>query len=98
MLRRIVNSQAGIFVPSANDARFPHAFTSVSWTRSSARSGLPQSDTAKARRLGMAPIRSDFSFVLAAIDCRSPSVVTGFRLEPSQKLDKAGGDRLVQYI
>ena len=47
MFRRMVKSQAGKFVPSTNESKLLQALTNVSWTRSSARSGLPQSDTAK---------------------------------------------------
>src|SRR5215212_8716585 len=51
-LRRIVNSQARKFVPGSNCAICVSARTMVSWTRSSARSGLAVKETAKARRRG----------------------------------------------
>src|SRR5215216_4089867 len=51
-LRRIVNSQARKFVPGSNCAIRVSARTMVSWTRSSARSGLAVKETAKARRRG----------------------------------------------
>ncbi len=45
--------QARMLVPAWNLFRAAHAFKSVSWTRSSARSRLPESDRPKARRCGM---------------------------------------------
>src|ERR1700720_1677092 len=66
MLRKIVNSQARRFVPSTKEPILLQAFTKVSWTRSSARSILPQRDTAKARRLGMTDRRSAVICELAA--------------------------------
>src|SRR5262249_54951401 len=53
-LRRIVNSHADMLVPGSNELRLAQARNSVSCTRSSARSTLPQSEIAKARRLGTA--------------------------------------------
>ena len=52
--RKIVNSQADILVPGSNDLRFAQARNNVSCTKSSARSTLPQSEMANARRLGTA--------------------------------------------
>src|SRR5580700_8567046 len=63
----MVNSQAERFVPSTKLARFAHAFIRVSCTRSSARSGFPQSESAKARKLGIALTRSSLSLSRAAI-------------------------------
>ena len=53
-LRRIVKSQAFRFVPGSKRWRLDRALSSVSWTRSSARSTCPDSEMAKARRLGTA--------------------------------------------
>src|SRR5680860_1032212 len=47
----MVNSHAFRFVPSLKESRWFHALNKVSWTRSSARSRSPHSDTANARRL-----------------------------------------------
>src|SRR3984893_19228304 len=51
-LRKIVNTQAGMLVPGWNESICASARSKVSCTRSSARSILPQSEMAKARRLG----------------------------------------------
>src|SRR4029079_7577989 len=53
----MVNSHALRLDPFSKLARLVHAFTSVSCTRSSARVGSPQSEFAKARKLGTAPIK-----------------------------------------
>src|ERR1700730_17520548 len=53
-LRRMVSSQAHMFVPGWNELMLPMARRSVSCTRSSARSTLPQSEIANARKLGTA--------------------------------------------
>src|SRR5262245_11011806 len=54
-LRRIVNSQAAILVPGWNESILARARSTVSWTRSSARSTLPHSEMANARRFGIEP-------------------------------------------
>src|SRR5579863_149075 len=61
----MVKSQAGRFVPSTKESRLPQAFTRVSCTRSSARSGLPHRETAKARKFGMTAIKSALICALA---------------------------------
>src|SRR6202047_4971724 len=50
----MVNSHADMLVPGSNELRFAQARSSVSCTRSSARSTLPHNEIAKARRLGTA--------------------------------------------
>src|ERR1700686_4069513 len=73
-LRRIVKSQADIFVPGSNELILAIARSKVSCTRSSARSTLPHSDIANARRLGTTPSiasRSDGARVIGAILCPS---------------------------
>src|ERR1700738_2268668 len=71
-LRRIVKSQADMFVPGSNELIFAIARSSVSCTRSSARSTLPHSDIANARKLGTTPSiasRSDGTRVIGEILC-----------------------------
>src|SRR3954451_15569631 len=53
-LRRIVNSHAFRLVPRSKRSMLASARTSVSWTRSSARSKLPVNEIAKARNDGTA--------------------------------------------
>src|SRR4051812_16663066 len=53
-LRRMVKSHADMFVPTWNELIFAMARSKVSCTRSSARSTLPLSDIANARKLGTA--------------------------------------------
>src|SRR5688572_17880521 len=50
----MVKSQALRLVPAWNVSILSQAFTSASWTRSSARSALPLSEIAKALKLGIA--------------------------------------------
>jgi hypothetical protein len=84
VLRRIVNSQALRFEPFSKLERLLHALTSVSWTRSSARVGFLQSEFAKARSLGTAPI----SRVCSSRHGTSAS------LQLLEKLDETVGNRL----
>src|SRR6202140_3898660 len=51
-LRRMVNSHAGMLVPGSKESMWESARSSVSCTRSSARSILPHNEMANARRLG----------------------------------------------
>src|ERR1700722_19160022 len=76
----MVKSQAERFVPSTKLERLAHAFMSVSCTRSSARSELPQSESAKARKLGIARTRSSLSLSCAAI------VAALTRLQPIEQV------------
>ena len=62
----MVKSQADMLVPWVKEFWLIQAFISVSCTRSSARSPLPQSEKAKARRLGIVPSISSFSRLAAA--------------------------------
>ena len=76
----MVVSQASIFVPCWNWAMLAQARSNVSCTRSSARSGLRQSEIANARRRGMAAsmaARSEGSSSMIAVPyrgalCRRP--------------------------
>src|ERR1700746_3798508 len=63
----MVKSQAERFVPSTKLERLAQAFISVSCTRSSALPPLPQSESARARRLGIARTRWSFNLSCAAI-------------------------------
>src|ERR1700681_2189835 len=84
-LRRMVNNQADMFVPGSNESMLLSARSSVSCTRSSARSIFPQSDMAKARRPGTA----------ASMVSRTPgsafirTVLCGRLVQLPQKLDEA---------
>ena len=49
----MMNVQARMLVPAWKRLRAAQAFSSVSWTRSSARSRLPDSERPNARRWGM---------------------------------------------
>src|ERR1700761_8489675 len=72
MLRRMVKSQARILVPGSNLSALAQAFRSVSCTRSSARVIDPESEAAKARRLGMCAISPSLKLsLLIALVLRS---------------------------
>src|ERR687883_529244 len=69
-LRRIVNSHADMLVPRSKESMFASARSKVSCTRSSARSTLPLSEMANARRFGTAArtaSRTDGSSVTCAV-------------------------------
>src|SRR5690606_14662402 len=67
----MVNSHALRLVPGWKLSCLSHALTSVSCTRSSALSAFWDSDTAKARKLGIAPRRS----ALKAAETAMPSIL-----------------------
>src|SRR5207245_1417018 len=103
MLRNIVKSHAGKLVPSTKEPRLLQALTSVSCTRSSARSGLPQRDTANARRLGMTAMRSAFILALAAAGGPSLNLSILQRrirrgLKLAEQVEKAIRHRFVQHV
>src|SRR3984893_3942935 len=91
-LRRMVNSQADMLVPGSNESMLVSARNSVSCTRSSARSILPQSDMANARKPGTA----------ASMVSRMPestvirTILGGRVVQLAQKLDETVRCRLDQ--
>src|ERR1700716_338355 len=91
-LRRMVNSQADMLVPGANESILLSARRSVSCTRSSARSSLPQSDMAKARNPGTAASMASRTLGSAFI----PAVLASRLVELTQEGDEALGCRLDQ--
>ncbi len=64
--------QARMLVPAWKRPRAAHAFNSVSWTRSSATSRLPESDRPNARRCGITAASSRLKSESES-DCRSSS-------------------------
>src|ERR1700716_357401 len=91
-LRRMVNSQADMLVPGVNESILLSARSSVSCTRSSARSILPQSDMAKARKAGTAASMLSRTLGSAFIQ----TVLAARLVELAQEIDKAVGRRLDQ--
>src|SRR4029079_9093993 len=86
----MVNSHALRLVPSRNESRWFHALNRVSWTRSSARSRSPQSDTANARRLVISPTRDSRRLS----DTFRAKLFVSASLEVFQKLEQTIGDWL----
>src|ERR1700677_1399266 len=66
----MVKSQARRFVPASYRAKLAQAFINVSCTRSSARSGCPANDMAKARNDGIAASNSALSELFASLNVR----------------------------
>src|ERR1043166_4465994 len=83
--------QARMLVPGSNRSCAAQALSSVSCTRSSARSGLPQRPRAKARKCGMTAVNSRLK--TAAGDERSASGIT--IVELVQQLGEAVGERFL---
>src|SRR5215475_6517353 len=102
----MVNSHADMFVPGWNESIFAMARSNVSCTRSSARSTLPQSEMANARKLGTAASiasRTDDRIVMISTPCcRMPWLLRDDRPPPGLPAHGLGGAnvsvKLVQQV
>src|SRR5437868_12150269 len=93
----MVNIQADMLVPGWKESMFAMERSNVSCTRSSARSMLPDSEIAKARRLGTAA--SIASRNEGGASCRGPLVFVVFVIvELLQHLDETIGHAGVHDI
>src|SRR5215510_5310313 len=101
----MVNSHADMCVPGWNESMFAMARSRVSCTRSSARSTLPQSEMANARKLGTAASiapRTDDRIVMIStlvVECLAPTRRLGSSsLEASPRGSVATVLRLVELL
>src|SRR5580704_11392216 len=83
-----------MLVPGSNESRLAHARNSASWTRSSARSTLPDNEMANARRLGTAASIASRTCLRGLI--LGPLIVR--TIEAAQNFDKAVGHALIDDL
>src|SRR5258708_7400115 len=100
-LRRMVNSHADMLVPGSKESRFAHARNNASWTRSSARSTLPQSEMAKARSEGTAASITSRTGLLGGVIC---PLIWFFRIvsiclvQPVKDFGEPIGNTLIHHV
>src|SRR5262245_18766371 len=97
----MVNSQADRLVPGSNESILASARSRVSCTRSSARSTLPHSDMANARRLGTTArmaSRTDGSRVTCGSLSPRSRFLAAALVDAVQQIDEAVRNALVHHV